>query len=177
MGPTHQLRALTGMTPQFGGSRWHPHWQLLICVKLKSLSLILINRVLPPMGQRARRRSRENSWTALERSGLSISPSFTKWQWHQVWHTYLHRADVVPIPNWTFCSWNTSLTSSSCLLTGPQLSISRFVAAVNWSGIFFMDGRDRKLLELSYLEVNEVKTLRYWTFWKMTISFNAHGTL
>uniref|UniRef100_A0A3Q2XB37 Unconventional myosin-VIIa-like n=1 Tax=Hippocampus comes TaxID=109280 RepID=A0A3Q2XB37_HIPCM len=47
------------------------------------------------------------------------------------------------------------------MVSGPTLPKSRFVVAVNWSGIFFMDGRDKKLLELPYLEVKEVRKLRY----------------
>ncbi|XP_019733516.1 unconventional myosin-VIIa-like isoform X1 [Hippocampus comes] len=45
------------------------------------------------------------------------------------------------------------------MVSGPTLPKSRFVVAVNWSGIFFMDGRDKKLLELPYLEVKEVRKL------------------
>uniref|UniRef100_A0A8D3D1Y2 Myosin VIIBb n=1 Tax=Scophthalmus maximus TaxID=52904 RepID=A0A8D3D1Y2_SCOMX len=43
------------------------------------------------------------------------------------------------------------------MMSGPPLPKSRFVVAVNWKGIFFMDGREKKLLELPYLEVNEVQ--------------------
>ncbi|XP_040911103.1 unconventional myosin-VIIa-like [Toxotes jaculatrix] len=42
------------------------------------------------------------------------------------------------------------------MMSGPPLPKSRFVVAVNWSGIFFMDGREKRLLELPYLEVKEV---------------------
>uniref|UniRef100_A0A3Q3N3P0 Unconventional myosin-VIIa-like n=1 Tax=Mastacembelus armatus TaxID=205130 RepID=A0A3Q3N3P0_9TELE len=41
------------------------------------------------------------------------------------------------------------------LMSGPSLPKSRFVVAVNWSGIFFIDERDKRLLELSYLEVKD----------------------
>ncbi|XP_061549605.1 unconventional myosin-VIIa-like isoform X2 [Phycodurus eques] len=44
-------------------------------------------------------------------------------------------------------------------MSGPTLAKSRFVMAVNWSGIFFMDGQDKKLLELPYLEVQQVTKL------------------
>ncbi|XP_061653732.1 unconventional myosin-VIIa-like [Phyllopteryx taeniolatus] len=44
-------------------------------------------------------------------------------------------------------------------MSGPTLPKSRFVMAVNWSGIFFMDGQDKKLLELPYLEVQQVTKL------------------
>uniref|UniRef100_A0A8D3ALB0 Myosin VIIBb n=1 Tax=Scophthalmus maximus TaxID=52904 RepID=A0A8D3ALB0_SCOMX len=47
------------------------------------------------------------------------------------------------------------------MMSGPPLPKSRFVVAVNWKGIFFMDGREKKLLELPYLEVNEVQANRY----------------
>ncbi|KAF3858548.1 hypothetical protein F7725_011749 [Dissostichus mawsoni] len=47
------------------------------------------------------------------------------------------------------------------MMSGPPLPKSRFVVAVNWSGIFFMDGRDKRLLELPYLEVKEVRIIRY----------------
>ncbi|XP_042338431.1 unconventional myosin-VIIb-like, partial [Plectropomus leopardus] len=43
------------------------------------------------------------------------------------------------------------------MMAGPPLPKSRFVVAVNWSGIFFMDGRDLRLLELPYVEVKEVR--------------------
>ncbi|KAK1879385.1 Unconventional myosin-VIIb [Dissostichus eleginoides] len=45
------------------------------------------------------------------------------------------------------------------MMSGPPLPKSRFVVAVNWSGIFFMDGRDKRLLELPYLEVKEVRII------------------
>ncbi|XP_034087946.1 unconventional myosin-VIIb-like [Gymnodraco acuticeps] len=45
------------------------------------------------------------------------------------------------------------------MMSGPPLPKSRFVVAVNWSGIFFMDGRDKRLLELPYLEVKEVHVI------------------
>lgn len=44
------------------------------------------------------------------------------------------------------------------MTAGPPLPKSRFVVAVNWSGIFFMDGRDKRLLELPYIEVKSVVT-------------------
>ncbi|XP_072297186.1 unconventional myosin-VIIb-like [Eucyclogobius newberryi] len=42
------------------------------------------------------------------------------------------------------------------MTSGPALPKSRFIVAVNWSGIFFMDGRDKRLLELPYIEVKSV---------------------
>lgn len=47
------------------------------------------------------------------------------------------------------------------LSTGPPLPKSRFVVAVNWNSILFVDGRDKKLLELPYLELKEVRMIRY----------------
>ncbi|XP_061791016.2 unconventional myosin-VIIb-like [Nerophis lumbriciformis] len=45
------------------------------------------------------------------------------------------------------------------MMSGPPLPKSRFIVAVNWSGILFMDGKEKKLLELPYLEVNQVHKL------------------
>ncbi|KAL6104146.1 uncharacterized protein ACO6RY_13928 [Pungitius sinensis] len=42
------------------------------------------------------------------------------------------------------------------LISGPSLPKSRFFVAVNWSGVFFMDGRDKSLLEIPYIEVKDV---------------------
>lgn len=42
--------------------------------------------------------------------------------------------------------------------TGPPLNDSLFLVAVNWSGILFMDGKDRKLLEVPYLKIKQVHT-------------------
>ncbi|KAM3603846.1 uncharacterized protein V6R79_002916 [Siganus canaliculatus] len=42
------------------------------------------------------------------------------------------------------------------MMSGPALPVSRFVVAVNWSGVLFMDGRDKKLLELLFLEIKDV---------------------
>ncbi|KAG7227321.1 hypothetical protein INR49_000325 [Caranx melampygus] len=44
------------------------------------------------------------------------------------------------------------------MMSGPPLPKSRFFVAVNWSGIFFMDGREKRLLELSYLEVKKTSS-------------------
>lgn len=43
------------------------------------------------------------------------------------------------------------------MTSGPALNKSRFVVAVNWSGIFFTDERDRRLVELPYLAVKDVQ--------------------
>ncbi|XP_061588983.1 unconventional myosin-VIIa-like [Cololabis saira] len=42
------------------------------------------------------------------------------------------------------------------MTSGPPLPKSRFIAAVNWSGIFFMERRDKRFLEIPYLEVKKV---------------------
>ncbi|XP_044074657.1 unconventional myosin-VIIb-like [Siniperca chuatsi] len=42
------------------------------------------------------------------------------------------------------------------MMSGPPLPKSRFFVAVNWNGILFMDGTDKKLLELPYLELQKV---------------------
>ncbi|KAM4604686.1 unconventional myosin-VIIa-like [Polymixia lowei] len=42
------------------------------------------------------------------------------------------------------------------MMSGPPLPKSRFVVAVNWSGISFMDGGDKTMMELPYLEVTGV---------------------
>ncbi|CAK6952096.1 unconventional myosin-VIIb-like [Scomber scombrus] len=49
------------------------------------------------------------------------------------------------------------------MTSGPPLPKSRFIVAVNSSGIFFMDGRDRRLVELPYVEVKEVQTVGHST--------------
>uniref|UniRef100_A0A672ZHG2 Myosin VIIBb n=1 Tax=Sphaeramia orbicularis TaxID=375764 RepID=A0A672ZHG2_9TELE len=49
------------------------------------------------------------------------------------------------------------------MTSGPPLNKSKFVVAVNWSGIFFTDERDRRLIELPYLEVKDVEVLRLVT--------------
>uniref|UniRef100_A0A8C9Y8E5 Myosin VIIBb n=1 Tax=Sander lucioperca TaxID=283035 RepID=A0A8C9Y8E5_SANLU len=47
------------------------------------------------------------------------------------------------------------------MMSGPPLPKSRFVVAVNWNGIFFMDERDKRLLELSYLEVKDMHMISH----------------
>ncbi|TWW72912.1 Unconventional myosin-VIIb [Takifugu flavidus] len=44
------------------------------------------------------------------------------------------------------------------MVSGPPLKTGTFTVAVNWSGILFMDGKDKKLLEMSYLEIQRVHT-------------------
>uniref|UniRef100_A0A671VEU5 Myosin VIIBb n=1 Tax=Sparus aurata TaxID=8175 RepID=A0A671VEU5_SPAAU len=47
------------------------------------------------------------------------------------------------------------------MTSGPPLPKSRFFVAVNWSGVLFMDGRDKKLLDLPYIEIKEVQKMRH----------------
>ncbi|XP_054452712.1 unconventional myosin-VIIa-like [Anoplopoma fimbria] len=44
------------------------------------------------------------------------------------------------------------------LISGPPLPTSRFVVALNWNGICFMDG-EKRLLEIPYLAVKEVRMM------------------
>uniref|UniRef100_A0A8C5BQ29 Myosin VIIBa n=1 Tax=Gadus morhua TaxID=8049 RepID=A0A8C5BQ29_GADMO len=43
-------------------------------------------------------------------------------------------------------------------VSGPALAKSRFIVAINWTGITFLDERERRLVELSYPEVTGVNT-------------------
>uniref|UniRef100_A0A8C5BBM4 Myosin VIIBa n=1 Tax=Gadus morhua TaxID=8049 RepID=A0A8C5BBM4_GADMO len=45
--------------------------------------------------------------------------------------------------------------------SGPALAKSRFIVAINWTGITFLDERERRLVELSYPEVTGVNTVRW----------------
>ncbi|KAM3619073.1 uncharacterized protein V6R79_002572 [Siganus canaliculatus] len=45
-------------------------------------------------------------------------------------------------------------------LSGPPLSKNKFIVAINWTGITFLDERERRLLELSFPEVTGVNTIR-----------------
>ncbi|CAL8392977.1 unnamed protein product [Boreogadus saida] len=45
-------------------------------------------------------------------------------------------------------------------VSGPALAKSRFIVAINWTGITFLDERERRLVELSYPEVTGVNTVR-----------------
>lgn len=45
---------------------------------------------------------------------------------------------------------------------------SRFIVAINWSGIVFLDGKDKKLVEFPYLEVTGVHAMRYGSLLKNT---------
>uniref|UniRef100_A0A8C5FSW9 Myosin VIIBa n=1 Tax=Gadus morhua TaxID=8049 RepID=A0A8C5FSW9_GADMO len=61
-------------------------------------------------------------------------------------------AATAPPRGWTV----TRLTHS-----GPALAKSRFIVAINWTGITFLDERERRLVELSYPEVTGVNTVRW----------------
>uniref|UniRef100_A0A3B4VIC1 Unconventional myosin-VIIa-like n=1 Tax=Seriola dumerili TaxID=41447 RepID=A0A3B4VIC1_SERDU len=45
-------------------------------------------------------------------------------------------------------------------LSGPPLPKSKFIVAINWTGITFLDEREKRLLELSFPEVTGVNTVR-----------------
>ncbi|KAL4630719.1 unconventional myosin-VIIa-like [Arapaima gigas] len=44
--------------------------------------------------------------------------------------------------------------------SGPSLATSKFIVAINWTGILFLDEKERNLLQLSYPEVTAVNTMR-----------------
>lgn len=58
--------------------------------------------------------------------------------------------------------WWTQLLSSFCpaILPGPPLQKSKFIVAINWTGITFLDEREKRLLELSFPEVTGVNSSR-----------------
>ncbi|XP_076009589.1 unconventional myosin-VIIa isoform X1 [Genypterus blacodes] len=45
-------------------------------------------------------------------------------------------------------------------LSGPPLPKSKFIVAINWTGVTFLDERERRLLELSFPEITGVNTVR-----------------
>ncbi|XP_051232589.1 unconventional myosin-VIIa [Dicentrarchus labrax] len=45
-------------------------------------------------------------------------------------------------------------------VSGPPLPKSKFIVAINWTGITFLDEREKRLLELSFPEVTGVNTTR-----------------
>ncbi|KAM7388682.1 hypothetical protein PAMP_024842 [Pampus punctatissimus] len=45
-------------------------------------------------------------------------------------------------------------------ISGPPLAKSKFIVAINWTGITFLDEREKRLLELSFPEVTGVNTTR-----------------
>ncbi|KAM8875074.1 unconventional myosin-VIIb isoform 1-T1 [Spinachia spinachia] len=45
-------------------------------------------------------------------------------------------------------------------LSGPALPKNKFIVAINWAGITFLDEREKRLLELSFPEVTGVHTMR-----------------
>uniref|UniRef100_A0AAQ5YI30 Uncharacterized protein n=1 Tax=Amphiprion ocellaris TaxID=80972 RepID=A0AAQ5YI30_AMPOC len=54
-------------------------------------------------------------------------------------------------------------------LSGP-LSKSKFIVAINWTGITFLDEREKRLLELSFPEVTAVNTIREGKSSEQTVS-------
>jgi hypothetical protein len=47
------------------------------------------------------------------------------------------------------------------IFPGPALPKNKFIVAINWTGITFLDEKERRLLQLSYPEVTGVNTMRY----------------
>ncbi|XP_070765301.1 unconventional myosin-VIIb [Enoplosus armatus] len=45
-------------------------------------------------------------------------------------------------------------------VSGPPLPKSKFIVAINWTGITFLDDREKRLLEISFPEVTGVNTIR-----------------
>lgn len=62
------------------------------------------------------------------------------------------------------------------LSTGPPLPKSRFIVAVNWSAILFMDGRDKTILEIPYVEIKKVNKIRYGKLLQI-FSLVSHNTV
>uniref|UniRef100_A0A3Q1HJF5 Myosin VIIBb n=1 Tax=Anabas testudineus TaxID=64144 RepID=A0A3Q1HJF5_ANATE len=50
------------------------------------------------------------------------------------------------------------------MMSGPPLPKSRFIVAVNWSAILFMDGRDKTILEIPYVDLFSNQSVRLATF-------------
>lgn len=47
------------------------------------------------------------------------------------------------------------------LWPGPRLPKTQLILAVNWKGLYFLDQRERTLLELSFPEIMGLMTNRY----------------
>lgn len=43
---------------------------------------------------------------------------------------------------------------------GPPLAKSKFIVAINWTGITFLDEREKRLLELSFPDLTGVNNIR-----------------
>ncbi|XP_026863554.2 unconventional myosin-VIIa [Electrophorus electricus] len=54
-------------------------------------------------------------------------------------------------------------------VSGPSLPKNKFIVAINWTGITFLDERERKLLELCYPMVTGVNTMRYYSVCLLTL--------
>ncbi|XP_039618680.1 unconventional myosin-VIIa [Polypterus senegalus] len=57
--------------------------------------------------------------------------------------------------------------------SGPSLARNQFIVAVNWSGISFLDEKEKKLLDLSYPEVVAINTSRADKTFGQTISMST----
>ena len=49
----------------------------------------------------------------------------------------------------------------SLLLPGPQLPKTQLILAINWKGLYFLDQKEKVLLELSFIEVMSLITNRW----------------
>ncbi|XP_060723716.1 unconventional myosin-VIIa [Tachysurus vachellii] len=54
-------------------------------------------------------------------------------------------------------------------ISGPSLPKNKFILAINWTGITFLDERERKFLELSFPMVNAINTKRNQTVCLLTL--------
>lgn len=67
----------------------------------------------------------------------------------------------------------TSPGFTPCLLwLGPRLPKTQLILAVNWKGLYFLDQREKMLLELSFPEVMSLITNRWVTLGKVPKSLS-----
>lgn len=60
------------------------------------------------------------------------------------------------------------------LWPGPRLPKTQLILAVNWRGLYFLDQRERMLLEVSFPEVMSLITNRWVPPWEMPRSLFHH---
>lgn len=53
------------------------------------------------------------------------------------------------------------IEKSFVMFPGPPLPKNKFIVAINWTGITFLDEREKRLLELSFPEVTGVNSTRF----------------
>ncbi|MGH0114779.1 UNVERIFIED_CONTAM: hypothetical protein FKN15_049559 [Acipenser sinensis] len=63
-------------------------------------------------------------------------------------------------PPWA-CDNRSARRGSSLGITGPSLPKNKFIIAINWTGISFLDEKEKRLLDLSYPEMTGINTSRY----------------